>query len=362
MPGRRSILIGAGALALGALAAGREAARLAAAPSGDKDCGSILPQAGPMPSGPFDEDLRWRQRRGTVNDASCLDRTDVYGVVDVRDEEDVRRALAFARAGSLKVSLAGARHSMGGQAFAPGALVLDMRGLNGFRLEASALAMTVGSGATWHDIQERLHPRFAVKAMQSTDVLTVGGSIAVNAHGMDHRAGSIAGTIRSMRVMLTDGTVRKVSRAAEPEMFRLIVGGYGLFGIVLEAELDVVENVLYRPERRLLGYREFPRLFAEEIAPDSAIGLMLMYGHLSTAPESLLEEMLLDTYRQVGPASDDLPLLSEVSAIPARRLVFNAAKLGGPAMSAKWLAEKHIEPLLEGAAVSRNVPMHDSVR
>src|SRR5439155_8723844 len=128
--------------------------------------------------------------------------------------------------------------------------------------------------------QEQLHPRLAVKAMQSTDIFTVGGSIAVNAHGMDHRAGSIAGTVRSLRVMLADGSVRTVTRAADPELFGLVVGGYGLFGIVLDAVIDVTDNVLYRSERRTISYRDFPRLYAEELQPDPAV--QLLYAHLST--------------------------------------------------------------------------------
>ena len=40
-------------------------------------------------------------------------------------------------------------------------------------------------------------PRYAVQAMQSTDIFTVGGSISVNAHGMDHQAGAMAKSMRS---------------------------------------------------------------------------------------------------------------------------------------------------------------------
>ena len=105
---------------------------------------------------------------------------------------------------------------MGGQAFARGALVLDMRPFNQMTLDESRQVLTVGSGATWHDIQTHLHPKFAVKAMQSTDIFTVGGSISVNAHGMDHHAGSVGRTIRSMRVMLADGSIRNVSRTEDP--------------------------------------------------------------------------------------------------------------------------------------------------
>ena len=44
--------------------------------------------------------------------------------------------------------------------------------------------------------------------MPSVDVLSVGGTVSVNAHGLDFRSGSLSSTIRSLRVMLADGTVR----------------------------------------------------------------------------------------------------------------------------------------------------------
>jgi FAD/FMN-containing dehydrogenase len=364
---RRSLVLGGGLLVAGA--ALERAGRLAAGPGGDKANPSIVPAPSAVGRTAAENEggLRWRQRGGTLDDASSLDRTAVFGVVDVREEADVARALAFARASRLKVSAAGARHSMGGHAFYHGAIVLDMTGLNAVSVDPDARLMTVQSGATWHDIQNRLHPRFAVKAMQSTDIFTVGGSISVNAHGMDHRAGAVAGTVRWLRVMLADGSVRRVSRTEQPELFRLVLGGYGLFGIVLDAQIEIVDNVLYRSERRRLSYLDFPRVFEEEIRPDRSIGLM--YAHLSTAPSSLLREAILYSYREVGQPRDDLPPLGEVGQVALRRFVFNLSKLGGPAMSAKWLAERELEPHLESCAeriadaclVSRNVPMHDSV-
>src|SRR5829696_549199 len=134
---------------------------------------------------------------------------------------------------------------MGGQAFRRGGMVLDMRPMNGIRLDPDKRIVTVGAGATWHDIQNALHPRFAVKAMQSTDIFSVGGSISVNAHGMDHRAGALLGSIRSLRVMLADGQVVTASPAENDALFRHVVGGYGLFGVILSAELEVVPNDIY---------------------------------------------------------------------------------------------------------------------
>ena len=85
-----------------------------------------------------------------------------------------------------------------------------------------------------------------------------------------------------MRVMLPDGSIRTVSRDADAELFHHVVGGYGLFAVILDAELDVVDNVVYQSERRVVDYRAFDEVYTREIAADQSVGLM--YGHLSTSP------------------------------------------------------------------------------
>ena len=372
---RKTLLVTVSVLALVAAGTGVYVAPLMADPAGDKDCGSALP---PVPAGRTPPaaaqvpEPNWAQRGGTVNDASCLSRTPVAGVVAVRGEADVATALAHARAHGLTVSPAGVKHSMGGQAFQRGGVMLDMRALNAIRLDAARRIVTVGAGATWHDIQNAIHPRFAVKAMQSTDIFTVGGSISVNAHGMDHRAGALMGSIRSLRIMLADGRVVTASRSEEPELFAHAVGGYGLFGVILSAELEVVPNDIYASERAMIRHDEFPATF-ERIEGDPEIGLT--YAHLSTAPGSLLEEALVYSYRRVDDAGAERPPLGEVAATRSRRLFVNLAKRGSWWRSLKWWAEKNLEHRFEtctvtraqamgdgeACLVSRNDPMHDSV-
>ena len=324
----------------------------AADPAGEKDCSPAAPRA----------------TEGTViNDVSCLNPTRIHSIVTVREVEDVRQAFAMARTYGVKVSIAGARHSQGGHAFAPNNIVLDMRSFNRMSLDETAGLLTVQSGATWHDIQNRLHPQYAVKAMQSTDVFTVGGSISVNAHGMDHQAGSVGRTVRAMRVMLPDGVVHTISRAQEPELFKLVVGGYGLFGVILDADIEITRNAVYRSAREVIDYQSFPAFFEGKIVRDQTY--RLMYAHLSTAPQSFLREMLVYTYQDVNASITQIPPLSQVEGVKLRRLVFNFSKLGSLPMRIKWWAEKHLEPRLEtcpagesdGCLVSRNHPMHDSV-
>jgi FAD/FMN-containing dehydrogenase len=358
----------------------RKIQEYSADPSGEKDCPPLPPDfAGDsskqnsieaiMPS----LELPWSQKGGTVNDASCLDKTPVFGIVQVKEVEDISKALIFAKENKLKVSIAGVRHSMGGQAFFKNVVMLDMTKFNKISVDESKMTMTVQSGATWHDIQNILHPKFAVKAMQSTDIFTVGGSISVNAHGMDHQVGSVGKTVRSIRIMSPNGTIKRVSRTENPELFRLVIGGYGLFGVILDAEIDITENVVYQSERKIIDYKDFPELFKNEIANDKKLGLM--YIHLSTAPQSFLKETILYTYKQVDDINLEIPPLGEVSGIKFRRLIFNLAKQGSIPMRMKWFLEKYIEPKLEvcpisrnqalgegeACLVARNEPMHDSV-
>lgn len=370
----RRLSIGVAVLVVAAAAAVQKALYLAADPTGEKDC-PPLENPGSLTVSVTGSTLQlpWAQKGGTIDDASCLDKTAVYGIVQVRTEEDIGKALKAAQDHNLKVSIAGVRHSMGGQAFARNAIVLDMREFKKVSVDESTKVISVQSGATWHDIQNFLHPKFSIKAMQSTDIFTVGGSIAVNAHGMDHHAGSVARTVRSMRVMLPDGTVQTLSRTQNPELFWHVIGGYGLFGVVLDAQIDITENVFYEPKRRIVATKDLPTVFAEEVLENEKYGLF--YAHLSTSPGSLLDEAILYLYETTDEDIAKALPLHEVGSVKLRRFVLNLSKKGALWRRLKWFAEKYLEPKLEscsvtrsqamqdgeGCLVSRNEPMHDSV-
>ncbi|TGS88048.1 FAD-binding oxidoreductase, partial [Mesorhizobium sp. M2D.F.Ca.ET.178.01.1.1] len=108
----------------------------------------------------------------------------------------------------------------------------------------------------------------------------------------------VAGSIRSMRMMLADGSVTTCSPADNSELFRHVVGGYGLFGVVVEATLDIVDNAVYRTSREIIKSDDFPNFFAEVLEPNKDIGLF--YGHLSTAPGNFLEDMIVYRYDKVA--------------------------------------------------------------
>lgn len=362
-----------------ALIAWQKVLYLSADPKDEKDCTPTSPFGSENPDQPSSMvlpdsgiNLPWIQKGGIINDASCLDETRVSGIVQVTTEDDIKNALKYAKENNLKVSVAGVKHSMGGQAFYKNALILDMNKFNNIAVNESSMSAKVQSGATWHQIQGKLHPKYAVKAMQSTDIFSVGGSISVNAHGMDHQIGALGKTIKSMRVMLPNGEIVTTSKTENPELFNLVVGGYGLFGIILDADLDITTNDIYNYTHEIIDYKEFPELF-ENKYKNSEYGLF--YGHLSTAPSTFLKEMILYPYQKADYFEGVVRPLSEVSSVKLRRFVINMSKSGNLAKEIKWFAETRLEPLIsscmenrnqamkdsEGCLVSRNEPMHDSV-
>ncbi|WP_097187096.1 FAD-binding oxidoreductase [Ornithinimicrobium cerasi] len=297
------------------------------------------------------------QQGGTVTDASCLTRTPVFGVVRPVDEAGVRTALAYAAEHDLAVSVGGTQHALGGQASHPGGLVVDMRGLDAITVDAEARTAVVQAGATWHQVLEAVHPAgLSVATMPSVDVLSVGGTVSVNAHGLDFRAGSLSSTIRSLRVMTADGEVHRVGPEREPELFEAVVGGYGLLGVVLDVELELVDSEMYRLRSQLVEHRDFPEVFAAQVAGDDDV--RLTYTHLSTAPGSLLQEAIVYTYERTG-TGEPVPPLRERASDRTSRLVFNLARTGDVGQRLKWGAQKHVLPRVRGCVQPRNEALRE---
>src|SRR5712691_11154441 len=127
--------------------------------------------------------------RGYVNDASRLNLTKVDRVWDIPvNDEDAERQLAdllaLARRERLPVSIAGAKHSMGGHTICPDGIVINMRPFRRMTLDETKDILHVQAGAFWQEIIPYLDERGrSVSVMQSNNSFSVGGSISVNCHG-----------------------------------------------------------------------------------------------------------------------------------------------------------------------------------
>ncbi len=334
--------------ALLALVLGKKLYDFSAAPREERECDFVYPYSTDETTiqiAYFDLDktrIDILQKGGSINDASCLNKTDVYAIVKVTSAEDVRAALQFAREHGLKVTPSGERHSMGGQSFSRGGLILDMRGMNEVTVDAERLTMHVESGASWKQVQAVLDAEgLAVKAMQSINLFTVGGTLSVNAHGVAHDPGQVGPTVRSMRVMLASGEIRTITPASDPALVSAVIGGYGLSGVILDVEFDIVKNESYAWVTKYIDFKDFPEYYRSTIIGNDNVGLF--YARLSIAPTTYLTETAIHQYETLDFEIAPEPL-KPASKVWIKRLIFNLSKTGGFGRWIRWTAEKYLEP------------------
>jgi decaprenylphospho-beta-D-ribofuranose 2-oxidase len=228
-----------------------------------------------------------------ISDVGNLMPVKIKEVVAGKEVETFEQTLKEAEWKKLAVSIAGKMHSQGGHTYYPNGIVLDMTSYNKIlQIDPEGKTITVQSGATWDDIQKAVNPYgLAVKVMQSQNIFTIGGSLSVNAHGRDIRHGSLIETVNSFRLMKADGEIIKVSRTENSEYFPLVIGGYGLFGIILDVELKLTDDELYKVRTTSLSYKDYSDFFKENVMADDKVKMHL--ARISTAPDSFLKDMYI---------------------------------------------------------------------
>ncbi|KRE86489.1 FAD-binding protein [Paenibacillus sp. Soil766] len=238
------------------------------------------------------------------SDYSKLRPVKIERVTPTKEIKQLQGIISEAREKGLKISIAGQRHSQGGHTYYRDGIVLDMTPFNKILVfDEKAKTITVQSGATWADVQKYINPYgLAVKTMQSQNIFTIGGSISVNAHGRDIRNGSLIRSVESFRLLGADGQIRNVSRFENAELFPLALGGYGLFGVIMDVTLSLTDDEVYEMTSETMPTTAYSDYFLNQVKQNHDIHMHL--ARISVAPDTFLTEMYATNYR----ARWDLPL------------------------------------------------------
>ena len=240
------------------------------------------------------------ERRAILNDASRLNPTPVARHAVRRERGDdlvavLRRELKAAADAGRPVIASAARHSMGGQSLPRDgtALTLDARGIE---VDTAAKTYRADPGARWSDVIARLDPLgFSPTVMQSNNDFAVASTFCVNAHGWPTPHGPFGSTVRRIRLLLADGTLVTCSRTENAELFALAMGGYGLFGIITDLEVEMTENLNLAETRSVMPAADFARQFVDAVTGDPAV--RMAYGRLSLTRRDFFHDALIVTYR-----------------------------------------------------------------
>ena len=244
---------------------------------------------------------------------------------------ELRSALRVAARRGLGVSIAGGRHAMGGQQFLEGGLMLDMRGMNRILdFDRQQGLITVEAGATWPELMRGYlalqagSPRqWGIRQKQTgADALTIGGAIAANIHGRGLDCPPFSADVESFELLRANGELVACSRERNPELFRMVVGGYGLFGVVVSAKLRLIRR---QKLERVVELLELPTLMQ---AFDARIRDGYAYGDFQFATDpaapGFLNDGVFSCYRPVDASRPIPPNQLRLSQADWRRLLYLA--------------------------------------
>jgi FAD/FMN-containing dehydrogenase len=246
-----------------------------------------------------------------VNDIhSQLNRTLVARVVRPQSLEQLRSAILQARREGLAVSISGSRHSMGGQQFGTGMVLLDTRDLNRVvALDPANRTIEVEAGIEWPELLTELARRQTgsesqlgiIQKQTGADRLSLGGALSSNVHGRGLKLKPIIDDVESFELMDADGDVIRCDRGDHRELFRLAIGGYGLFGVITSVRLRLTPRVKVRRVVKIADLQEIPDGFAERIRDG------YLYGDFQFATESSRDSFLrrgvFSCYQPVDPST-----------------------------------------------------------
>jgi len=252
-----------------------------------------------------------RRTGAYVNDIhSQLNRTQVSEIVRPESLESLRDLVRRAGRQGDAISVAGGRHAMGTQQFATDSINVDMRGLaRVLNFDRERGLMEVEAGIEWPEFvqhyleAQRDSPRPWGIAQKQTgaDRFTIGGTMAANAHGRVLTRKPFVADVESFVLMDSNGELRTCSRTENAELFRLVIGGYGMFGIVTSATIRMV------PRRKVERVVELANIEDLMAAFERRIAAGFEWGDFQFSTDDRSDEFLrrgvFSCYRPVDPAT-----------------------------------------------------------
>jgi hypothetical protein len=260
-------------------------------------------------------------------------------VVHAESAADVVAVVEFARANGLRIAPQGTGHMAGALESLGGTILLKTSRMRGVEIDAENRRARVEAGVIWQEVADAAAEQgLAALAGSAWDVGVVGYSLGGGMGWMARRYGLSANNVLAVEIVTADGRHIRVDRDNEPDLFWVVRGGGGNFGVVTAIEIrlfphpEVYAGVLFWPIERsgeiLHAWREWIETVPEEV---TSVGRLLRFPPIPELPDALRGqsfvvveaayigseedgEALLRPLRELGPAMDT------IATMPVQRL------------------------------------------
>jgi hypothetical protein len=248
------------------------------------------------------------EHRGTlVNDVhSALNPTWVSEIHHVESVSSSVQTIARARKLGQSLSICGSRHAAGGQQFLTDGVLLDTTRMNKIlKLDRETALLTVESGARWLELESSLakmqlgepKPLGINQKQTGLNTLTIGGTLAANAHGQGLLLKPFVADVDSFKLINADGEVINCNRRENADLFSSVIGGYGVFGFVPEITLKLIPRQKVRRLVQIISLKNLAQCVDQSIAKGFRHGHCQM--NIDESSPGYLNEGIYATYEPV---------------------------------------------------------------
>ena len=254
--------------------------------------------------------------RTLVNDVHArINPTWVKRVVAPDSLKSLQQVVRNARRHRDAVSIAGGRHSMGAQQFGSDAVLVDTTKLNRIlNFDGATGVVETEAGIQWPQLLADLatkqtgqpHSWGIAQKQTGADRLSLGGALASNIHGRGLRMKPFAADVESLTVIDADGNLQVCDRRRNAELFHLICGGYGLFGLVYSLKLRLTPRQKVRRVVEIKMLEELMPAFEKRIADG------FLYGDFQFSIDEKTDDFLhRGIFSCYQPVTADTPMAAE---------------------------------------------------
>src|SRR5262249_9602131 len=151
---------------------------------------------------------------------------------------------------------------------------------------------------------------------------------------------------------------REISNKVESELFQAAVGGYGQFGVIIEAVLTTAPNDTLQFHVEFMRPESYSKRYQEVITHNPKA--VLAYGRLSVDQVNLFDEIGLFWYEKVDEQVQEALHPEAMTAI--KRGVFRSSQYFELGKKVRWQAEKiESKRRANDGLISRNNAMNSDI-
>ncbi|MFC4505615.1 MULTISPECIES: FAD-binding oxidoreductase [Streptomyces] len=278
-------------------------------------------------------DASWTTARQLYN--TRFDNLKPAAVAYVAHADDIRTALAYARAQRIKVAIRNGGHSYGGWSSGDGRLIVDVSRLKTVR--ASGSTAVVGAGAKLIDVYRALAAKGVTIPAGSCPTVGVSGLVLGGGHGVVSRAyGLTCDSLTQATIITADGKQLVTNATQNKDLFWALRGaGNGNFGIVTELHFRT-----HPAPQAVTGYLTWPWAKAAAVVkawqewgpsqPDEIWSSLHLSASAGGNPTVSVAAFCIGTYGQLQNAVDRLAdkVGASASSVSLRRRGYEEAMEG----------------------------------